>query len=79
MNVLESFIQGCSGAVVESEGRRFAPTLCSITFLLHRRKIPAAHKTQQKIQALMAKAFLLYVRNESAAPGLGNGKSRQAL
>jgi hypothetical protein len=84
MNVLEFFIQGCSGAVVEHLAhnlkiRRFAPTLCSITFPLHRRKIPVAHKSQQKIQALMAKDFLLYVRNESAAPGLGNGKSHQAL
>jgi hypothetical protein len=28
----------------QSEGRRFAPTLCSIYFPLHRRKIPVAQK-----------------------------------
>ncbi len=40
-------------------------------FLLHRRKISVAQKTQQKIQAHMPKTFfaLQYVRNESAAPG----------
>jgi hypothetical protein len=43
------------------------------------RKIPVAQKTQQKIQAHMPKIFLLYVRNESAAPGLGCGKSRHGL
>ncbi len=40
-----------------SEGRRFAPPLCSITFPLHRWKIPVAPKTQQKNQAHMAKTF----------------------
>ncbi len=62
-----------------SEGRRFALTLCSNTFPLHHRKIPVAQTSQQKFQAHMLKLFLLYVRNESAAPGLGNGKSCQSL
>jgi hypothetical protein len=81
MNVIVPYIQGCSGAVVEHlvhnlkvGGSR--PPCAQILF----RQIPVAQKTQQKIQAhTCQKLFLLCVRNESAAPGLGSGKSRQAL
>ncbi len=84
MNVLAAYIQGCSGAVVEHlvhnlKVRRFLPSLCSITFPLHRRKIPRCIKLNKKFRPIWQKLFLLYVRNESAAPGLGSGKSRQAL
>jgi hypothetical protein len=40
-----------------SEGRKFAPPLCSNIFPLHRRKIPVAQKIQHKIQAPMLKTF----------------------
>ena len=74
--------QGCTGSgrisASSSEGQRFAPTLCSNTFPLHCRKIPVAQKNQHKIQAHMLKTFFA-LRNESAAPGLGSGKSRKSL
>jgi hypothetical protein len=38
-----------------------------------------AKKHNRKIRPSWQKLFLLNVQNESAAPGLGNGKSRQAL
>jgi hypothetical protein len=84
MNVIANCTQRCSGAVVEYlipnlkvEGSR--PPCAQILFRYTAGKIPVAQKTKQKIQAHMPKTFLLYVRNESAAPGLGSGKSRQAL
>jgi hypothetical protein len=60
MNAITSYSQGCSGAMVEYllhnlkvEGLR--PACAQIYFPLHRRKISLALKTQQKIQAQMAK------------------------
>jgi hypothetical protein len=69
--------QGCSGAVVEYllpnlqvEGS--LPPYAQILFRWRR-------KFNRKFRPTCQKLFLLYVRNESAAPGLGSGKSRQAL
>jgi hypothetical protein len=47
----------------QSEGRRFAPPLCSNNFPFHRRKIPVAQKTQHKIQAPMLKTFFALCTN----------------
>ncbi len=50
--VIASYIQGCSGAVVEHLVHNLKVgglRLCSNSFPLHRRKIPVAQKSQQKI------------------------------
>jgi hypothetical protein len=81
MNVLEYIIQGCSGTVVEHlshylkvEGSR----LPCVQLLFHY-TAGWRIKLNKKFRPSWQKLFLLYVRNESAALGVGNGKSRQAL
>jgi hypothetical protein len=84
MNVLEYFIQGCSGAVVEhlvhnlKVGGLRLPC-AQLLFRYTAGKFRWRIKVNKKFRPSWQKLFLLYVRNESAAPGLGNGKSRQAL
>ncbi len=84
MNVLASCIQGCSGAVVEHlvhnlkvGGSR--PSCAQLLFRYTAGKFRWRLKLNRKIRPTWQKLFLLYVRNESAAPGLGSWKSRQAL
>ncbi len=84
MNVFESFIQGCSGALVEHlahnlKVRGSRPPCAQLLFRYTAGKFWWRMKLNRKFRPLWQKLFLLYVRNESAAPGLGNGKSRQAL
>jgi hypothetical protein len=60
MNVLASYLQGCSGAVVEHlvhnlKVRSLRPPCAQLLFRYI--PIPMTHKTQQKIQAHMAKIF----------------------
>ncbi len=84
MNVLESFIQGFSGAVVEHLARNLKvgglrPPCAQLLFRYTAGKFRWRIKINRKFRPSWQKLFLLYVRNESAAPGLGNRKSRQAL
>ncbi len=84
MNVLASYIQGCSGAVVEHlvynlkvGGSR--PPSAQLLFRYTDGKFWWRIKLNRKFRPTWQKLFLLYVRNESAAPGLGSVKSRQAM
>ncbi len=84
MNAVEQFTQGCSGAVVAYlplnlmiEGSR--PACAQIFFRYTAGKFRWRTKLNRKFRPTCQKLFLLYVQNESAAPGLGSGKSRQAL
>ncbi len=84
MNVLASYKQGCSGAAVERlvhclkvGGSR--PPYAQLLFRYTAGKFRWRIKLNRKVRPTWQKLFLLYVRNESAAPGLGSGKSRQAL
>ena len=84
MNVIDICTQGCSGAVVVNlfpilkvEGSR--PPCAQILFHYTAGKFRWSSKLNRNFRPTCLKHFLLYVRNESAAPGLGSGKSRQAL
>jgi hypothetical protein len=84
MNVIANCTQGCSGAVVEYllpnlkvEGSR--PPCAQILFRYTAGKFRWRRKLNKKFRPTCQKLFLLYVRNESAAPGLGSGKSRHGL
>ncbi len=84
MNILELVIQGCSGAVVEHLAHNLkvggSRPPCAQLFFRHTAgKFRWRIILNRKFRPSWQKPFLLYVRNESAAPGLGNGKSRQAL
>ena len=84
MNVLKFFIQGCSGAVVEHLAHNLKvgglrPACAQLLFRYTAGKFRWRIKLNRKFRPSWQKLFLLYVRNESAAPGLGSGKSRQAL
>jgi hypothetical protein len=84
MKVLESFIQVCSGAVVEHLAHDLKvgssrPSCAQLLFHYTAGKLQWSIKFNSKFRLSWQKLFLLYVRNESVAPGLGNGKSRQAL
>ena len=84
MNVIAIGTLGCSGEVVEYllpnlkvEGLR--PPCAQILFRYTAGKFRWRRKVNRKLRPSWQKLFLLYVRNESAAPGLGSGKSRQSL
>ncbi len=84
MIVIASHIQGCSGAVVEHlvhnlkvGGSR--PPCALLLFRYTGGKFRWRNKLNKKFRPTCQKLFLLYVPNESAAPGLGSGKSAQAL
>ncbi len=84
MKAITQFTQGCSGAMIaylphnlKIEGSR--PACTQIFFRYTARKFRWRRKLNRKFRPTCQKLFLLYVRNESAAPGLGSGKSRQAL
>jgi hypothetical protein len=77
MNVLESYIQGCSGAVVEHLALKLKvggsrPPCGQILFRYTAGKFRWRIKLNRKFRPSWQKLFSLYVRNESAAPGLGN-------
>jgi hypothetical protein len=67
MNAIAFYTQGGSGAMVEyllhNLKVEYAPTVCSNTLPLHRRKIPEAQRTQQKIQAQFPEFFLALCTN----------------
>jgi hypothetical protein len=50
-----------------------------ILFRYTARKFRWRRKLNRKFRPTCQKLFLLYVRNESAAPGLGSGKSCHGL
>ncbi len=84
MNAIAFETQGGSGAMVEYllpnlkvEGSR--PLCAQILFRYTAGKFQWHRKLNRKFRPTRQKLFLLYVRNESAAPGLDSGKSRQAL
>ncbi len=84
MIIFETVIQGCSGAVVEHLAHNLKvggsrPPCAQLLFHNTAGKFRWRIKLNRKFRPSWQKLFLLYVRNESAAPGLGNGKSRQAL
>ncbi len=84
MNVLEALLQGCSGAVVEHLAHNLKvedsrPPSAQLLFRYTAGKFLWQIKVHKNFRPSWQKLFLLYVGNESAAPGLGNGKSRQAL
>jgi hypothetical protein len=84
MNVFGSIIQGCSGAVVEHLAHNlrvggWRSACAQLLFRYTAGKFRWRIKLNRKFRPSWQKLFLLYVQNESAAPGLGNGKSRQAL
>jgi hypothetical protein len=77
-------IQRGSGAMVEYllpdmkvEGSR--PPCAQTLFRYTAGKFWWRRKRNRKFRPTCQKLFLLYVRNESAVPGLGSGKSRKAL
>jgi hypothetical protein len=59
------------------EGSR--PPCALILFRYTARKFRWRRKLNRKFRPACQKLFLLYVGNESAAPGLGSGKSRHGL
>ncbi len=73
MNVLASYIQGCSGAVVEhlvhnlKAGGSRLPVV-QLLFCYTAGKFRWRIKLNRKFRPTWQKLFLLYVRNESAAP-----------
>jgi hypothetical protein len=76
--------QGCSGAVVEyllSNLKVGGSRLHCAQTLFHYTagKFRWRRKINRKFRLTCKKLFSLYVQNESAAPGLGSGKSRQSL
>ncbi len=84
MNVIAIYTKGCSGAVVEYllpnlkvEGSR--PPCAQILFRYTPGKFWWRRKLNRKFRPTCQKLFLLYVQNESAAPGLVSGKSRHGL
>ncbi len=84
INAITSYIQRCSGIVVEHlvhnlkvGGSR--PPCAQILFRYTAGIFRWRRKLNRKFRPTCQKLFLLYVRNESEAPGLGSGKSRQAL
>jgi hypothetical protein len=77
MNVLESHIHCCSGAVVEHLAHNLKvggsrPTCARLLFRYTAGKFRWRIKLNRKFRLSWQKLFLLYVRIESAAPGLGN-------
>jgi hypothetical protein len=77
MNVLESSIEGCSGAAVEHLAHNLKvggsrPPCAQLHFRYTAVKFRWRLKRNRKFRPSWQKLFLLYVRNESAAPGLGN-------
>ncbi len=84
MNVLRLYIQGCSGAVVEHQAHNLKvgasrPPCAQSLFRYTAGKFRWRINLNRKFRPTWQKLFLLYVRNESAAPGLGNRKSSQVL
>ncbi len=55
------------------------PPCAQILFRYTARKFGWRRKLNRKFRPTCQKLFLLYAQNESAATGLGSGKSRQAL
>jgi hypothetical protein len=79
MNVLASYIQRCCGAVVEHLVHNlkvggWRPPCAQLLFHYTAGKFRWRIKLNRKFRPTCQKLFLLYVRNESAAPGLGSGK-----
>jgi hypothetical protein len=77
MNALATCVQGCSGAVVEHlvHNQKVGGSRLPCAHLLFRNiagKFRWRINLNRKIRPTWQKLFLLYVRNESAAPGLGS-------
>ncbi len=77
MNAMAYNIQECSGAMVEylvhnlkAEGSR--PACAQIFFRYTAEKLWCRRKLNREFRPTCQNFFLLYVRIESAAPGLGN-------
>jgi hypothetical protein len=84
MNVIALFTQGCSGTMVAYLSHNlkiesWRPACAQLFFRYTAGKFRRRRKLNRIFRPTFHKLFLLYVRNESAAPGLGSGKSHQAL